>query len=526
MQAIVSGTYGFIQGKVEEPDTSQITPHISFHKGLVTVVIVVLVEIGALLAIFFLVVPPNTLLPSIRNVNASRALQQPAECYQWIDSTAYGANGVLVTNWGPGPIYTSKPLLGKDIRALVPNLTCTPPGPTTGSAMVGYVQLLGYTSITGQYQHTCTDPNQTIIVNPVSVSLDQACILARDHIKEIHETLLSADPSSINSARLWGMQCATFPLYSTASLSFRWSLADHLPFTVDVSVQCPSGNMDSLMATLATYGIKSLPPDAVALLNSSKPEWNVCLRPTANFTRCAVALLKSVACKRVPFLAVAAVGLIDCTNARKYSSNACSPKVQQQYDCGGAVNSTCQPYAYGDLPELDQNMSMINRLAMAVLSPNFCDTIQLVGQCPGSVYPFRELLAFFRNALVFLDDNLKDYDQRDAFTFTCIVSTPPGLQSRLSYILPYCNIVHTVALTYLVRYVYKLLRMSESLVGTRSADGASADAADEENKEPPLPDAVQEHLKVLEDVYPTISASPRHKAAVRISSIDTVTRGR
>lgn len=513
MRALVSASYGFVQEKVESPDTGKITPDISFHKGLVTLIIVVLAEVAAMLCIFFFVVPPNTLLSSIRNVNASMALQRPAECYEWTDSTAYGTNGILVANWGPGPIYTSKPLLGKDIKALVANLTCTPPGPTTGSAMVGYVQLLGYTSITGQTQHVCTDPNRTITVNPVSVSLDQSCLLVRDHVLEVYGSLLSARaPHTDEYPQLWGVECATFPQYTTFSMSFRWTVTDNLPFTVDLAIQCSSMTTASLMATLAKYGIKQLPPEAAALLNSSTPQI-VCLRLGQDNSTCAVGLLRDNACAVVPYVGVFGVGQIDCTNAPKYSSGPCPSQVQQQYNCPQNANSTCQPYAFSDLPEFVQDLSVISELATTVLSPNFCDNVQLVAQCPGASYPLSDLLTFFRDAMKFLGENLQDYDQRAAFTFTCTVSTPPEWQTRLSYILPYCNIVHTVALTYLVRYIYKLLRMTESLRAKRAAAGAGSEADDEESqKEPPLPDHVKEHLQILEDVYPTSGATPRCKA--------------
>lgn len=430
------------------------------------------------------------------------ALQPPAECSQWIDSTAYGQQGVLVSDWGPGPIYTSRPLVGQAIKALVGNLTCMPPGPMNGTAMVGHVQLTGFTSITGQYQHMCRDPQNYITVIPVSSRLDQSCSLVREHIQQAWASLVLAQSLAGNlqdPPELWGMQCLTYPKYSIAVMQFRWSLSSNLPFTVKLVIQCLSGDMSSLMTSLKQFGITSLPPDVVSTIYSSQPSFQVCLRPILNNTACVLLLLKASACGTFPFFAVAAAGQIDCINAPKYYSGPCSDKLQKHYDC-------CGGYAYGELPELAVDLSAIAQLALLTLTPDFCDVIQLVGQCPGSIYPFSDILPFFQNAMVFLDDALQAYDQQTVFAFTCIISTPPTLQTRFSYILPYCNIVHTVALTYLVRYVYKMLKLTETLGAKRAKDAAGAEEAPK--VEPPLPEATTNHLSVLEEVYPALHQPP------------------
>lgn len=122
---------------------------------------------------------------------------------------------------------------------------------------------------------------------------------------------------------------------------------------------------------------------------------------------------------------------------------------------------------------LDMDVSLIRALAQAtMIDPAgvlvYADMQYLTRSCPGRVTKLGDDMIQFTNSSGLLDDLVTAYERSTPFLFSCVALLPPTFWQRCTFIWPTLSVIHVVALTFLVRYVYRfMLALTQRCAGRK-----------------------------------------------------------
>lgn len=474
--------HGFVQSKVEVAREER--PDISFLHGLTAIVAVVLSELTACLCLYFLLVPKPSSNVTVYTVTAKQALAGMDDCDVWTDVTQYPVGGIALPRLSRTiDVRLTGPVTNTGILDILPNLTCV--GPTDdvaralGLNIMLSVDAYGWQEFSGQVDSICTHPSvPSLVVHNLVNSWDKSCKAVFGRARAYYDNLLWLYPNVTDSPRQVGIECSILlakPVVAQFRHFFNWPQhKSRFGFTGWLYVFCdglPGLQQDFLlnnrrnmtndeMASLnTTAGLCALSANGTCLRSYRRQKWG----KSAEYIRLDPARF---ACSNILFgyqgRSATIPWAVGCNNPGRlmYFQNFTPP------------NDT--PFE-GD-PSLA--IKMLQDLSAMPEGPS--PSIQnMPSSCPGRTSPLLDSVgskdSTNYNEIVRL---LQTYATLQLFSFACTRFSPAKFEDRLSYIFPYMNIVHTIAMTYMIRYLYLGLRATSHVLGGKSKEGATESAGE------------------------------------------------
>lgn len=341
----------------------------------------------------------------------------------------------------------TEPILPADLEKGVLTSSCYASTGTTDDPLVGNYQVWGFQElVSGETQVICNSTSYPgVMVHTTNGDIGMLSKQVYSHVQEYVD-------AAGGSFRAWGMMNSVYYNRSAASKGsivlqfyFREAVASAPLLTmIQVTFYCENGPS----AIAEAMGIPSLSAQQGASLKS---ETGLCGRHAKNGACVDSFFFRAMSDQYGPVYVRVQAVLIDCFNMPIYHS-----------ECPPDLENVTEVY-YGDWPDYDRaaggpwthvDMTALQNFARFTVTGSFSDLHYATNACPGMVSP-SDFFEDWPNSKEELRSVLASYKSSQLFTFLCEMRSPKSLMGRIAYLWPAITTIHAIAMTVIVRYVYK-----------------------------------------------------------------------
>lgn len=450
---VQSVLYTFIQKGVEEEDVSLIFGEIDFTAGLQALAAVLIIEAAAIATVTLLLPAPQVQVTELRKVSARQSQVQPQECAKW-SLIPPDKNGILVANWGPGDLYTTRPVLPEQIMQDVPSLRCA----ALSAADATVALWSGDTAVSGSGQVLCQSNRSPLSVVLATGSLQRNCQLALTSAQKILKKLQQSGGVQ-EHLDLFGLTCYANVTAHVVSLKFLFKTylqPNRLITNLEVAMLCDgpqavpsSGQPDA--ATLDSPG---------GLCTLSSPSGQ-CLETYVQRNLTTWHLSPEVFRVRL--------GSLDCLAGYGVYP---PPDVQEVCDRGLTPYFDQFPHLQSGGEVLDCNLTTVRQLADYIvldptLAPFFNELTYMRMACPGRSKTIAEEVVdnWDNTSYAELTDLANRFDNAQVFLYSCINTRMQTPMAVFAFHWPKISILNWLAMFLLLQPAYlffKRFRMQQT----------------------------------------------------------------
>lgn len=513
----------YLQSKVLEPHRDY--PQLAVQIALSAFAVVGLIETTAAVLLYIFIFVPDTVRVTQVAVNASLAGAGMSKCSRWEDSTQYGTGLPLPQFSDIADFYVvaapngSRPILGDEFFYWAQQLSCVAPDlPATAASGATAALVEDWYDArfaVGKYQVPCKHPDvPQLYAYNLGLSFELGCHFAAGRMRQLFYSLERDFLNATDTPALWGVNCKVkngAPRHIFMGFWWHWPEQPQRPgFSSSFSIWC-DGALGVRTDFQGLYN-RSITADEK---NTLETQGMLCTESYKG--QCLVMYIKQRWGAGTEYARVT-LNKLDCTDTwgvplpeaalalcRTASANHTTPFYQQLTDASVRVEDRLA----GDTWLVATAMQTLIANPDASIAPN----IGLFPRnCPSRTSSLIEILN--RSSLNFknLRTIASEYDMLNMFTYQCSEATPPTFSQHFSAIWPYLSIVHTVAMTYAVRYIYVGLVKGKQLIDKNKAEEAQllGFAGVVEEDELGVPEE-ETHL----DLDPGLQVTPRSSSVTR-----------
>lgn len=440
---------------------------------------IIAMDLIAVIYLFMVFVPPDAVTQVPYNVNASQAQAGRPECVKWTDVTQYPDGGLPLRQFADYATFFissaqgKPPLDGSQLHNATLDLKCVAPDiPQTaadGATMALVTNLYGAWTIVGATQSPCkTEEAPQLVAYSTANDFGMNCQAATERAKTMERKLRSSLPNVDEFPEIWATDCKIKNPPNFRRMMFRtwwyWpELPDRPGFYGSVHIFC-DGLAGVQQDFQQTY-YRAMTDDE---LNTYTTTNKLCTQQIG--TDCVFFYSYRKWGKTQWEHVRIAYDQLDCSNYIKFSDKGYPQWVLDQ--CTELQKNTSSQFVgmamYRHLqdPSASQTLGgsitiatmLLEKLFASPRSQTFPDISYLPLSCPGRVSNLSD--AIYSGSLNgtynlrTLTNIMSQYDMTPMFHFHCEVHARPSFMQRLAYIWPYLSVIHTIVMTYAIRYVY------------------------------------------------------------------------